>query len=595
MLQQMRQNTKIILWVVVISFVVTIFAVWGLDLQTGNGSSDPNVIGMVNGVPITRSQYQFVYNQMVQQFKQAAGDQEMTYAQQEFIETQAWDNLVYGILTDQVIDDLGITVSDEEIVAYLRNSPPVEIRPYFLDDKGNFDNDRYQAELNNPNNDWTSLEQLARQRIPRVKLNEYLTAQVEVSEAELRRAYELESVDLSLRWVEFPFDATDLGDFTPSDQEINDYYERNKDDFQQPERARIGFIQFPLIPSSADMEDARITARRLRDRIAGGEDFGELAKTFSEAPTAFVEGNTGFITSERREPAYFEALDKLEPGELSPVVEATDGYYLLQLVEKRAGKDGKTEYNANEILVTAVLSRQTTDSLHDAASAFRDAAVQDGFDAAASAVGLTIHKPEPFAEDGFITGIGFSGALSRFAFGSEPGAVSTVLRDDKNLYVGHFVEKLPESYRNVEDARDQIVALVTEENRRNAAQLKAGGFYQKARTTDFGTALKTYGLEVQESGIIRGTDDLGNFGPGSAVVEAALSITPGQTCPPIEWRREFVVFDLLTRSPIDPDDYRAKIDIIRSRLVNQKAQEYVQSWYENLKEHSTIEDYRTQG
>ena len=100
MMHKLRENTKVILWIVVVTFVVTIFAVWGLDLQTGNPSSDPSVIGKVNDVPITQSQYQFIYNQFVGQLRSAAQNQAITYAQEEFIRSQAWDNIIYGILTD---------------------------------------------------------------------------------------------------------------------------------------------------------------------------------------------------------------------------------------------------------------------------------------------------------------------------------------------------------------------------------------------------------------------------------------------------------------------------------------------------------------
>ena len=135
MMHKMRENTKIILWVVVVSFVITIFAVWGLDLRTGKDTADPTVLGKVNGVPITRTHYQAHYEALASQFR-AASNEPLTYSQEEFVANQAWDNLVYSILTDQEIEKLGITVNNEEIVSYLRYSPPPEIQPYFVDEQG---------------------------------------------------------------------------------------------------------------------------------------------------------------------------------------------------------------------------------------------------------------------------------------------------------------------------------------------------------------------------------------------------------------------------------------------------------------------------
>ena len=112
MLQQMRQNTKAILWVVVIAFVVTIFAVWGLDLRTGDKVTDPNVVGKINGVPISRARYQYAYEQFVQRLRGSSPNQDLTFDQEQFARNQAWDSIVYQVLTDQEIAALGISVSD---------------------------------------------------------------------------------------------------------------------------------------------------------------------------------------------------------------------------------------------------------------------------------------------------------------------------------------------------------------------------------------------------------------------------------------------------------------------------------------------------
>jgi peptidyl-prolyl cis-trans isomerase D len=404
----------------------------------------------------------------------------------------------------------------------------------------------------------------------------------------------MESIDLAIRYVEFPFDATDIGDYEPTDEDMAQYYNDNKDDFLDPVKARIELVRVELTPSAEDKEDALYTANRIRNEIVDGEEFGYLAKSVSEAPTSFVEGNTGFIARDRRDKAYFDALDALQPGELSPVIETPAGYYILKLEEKRPGDSGEMEYNAREILITAMLSRSTVDTLYEIAQKVQDAALASDLSTAAGQFGLKVLTPAPFAEDGVIESVGFSTAISRFVFSEEPGTISNVLRDNDNLYVVRVIEMLPESHRSIENARDQLRALVIEDRKRSAARIQARAFFQKARTSNWDTSVQTYSANVIESGLIRGTDDLGDLGPGSAVVEAALSVPPGEVVPPVEWKRRFVVFELQSRSTIDTDDYRAKIIAIRERLRSQKAQMYVQEWFENLKASSDIDDYRSQ-
>ncbi len=77
-MQKMRDNTKTILWIVVITFLITIFAVWGMDLRTGSSNSDPNMVGKVNGVPISRTQYQMLLDQMAKSMTEKSPGMEIT-------------------------------------------------------------------------------------------------------------------------------------------------------------------------------------------------------------------------------------------------------------------------------------------------------------------------------------------------------------------------------------------------------------------------------------------------------------------------------------------------------------------------------------
>ncbi|UCG50629.1 MAG: SurA N-terminal domain-containing protein, partial [Candidatus Latescibacterota bacterium] len=426
MMRTMRENTKVILWIVVVAFVVTIFAVWGLDLRTGQQTGDPNLIGKVNGIPITRAQYQSFYEMLASQFRSASSTQTLTYAQEEFIASQAWDNLIMSILTDQEIEKLGIKASNEEIVSFLRDSPPPEIRQYFVDDEGNFDNQSYQAALNNPEIDWTNLEQLARERIPRLKLQNYLSAQVHVSEDEVLRNYMEENVEMKIAYAKFPMEETDLGDYAPTDEEIKEYYTTHQEEFFEPAKARLDVIRIEFEPSATDLSDAEYTARRVQEQILAGEDFGVLAKTYSEAPTSQVEGNTGFIKKGQREDNYFDALEQMNAGDVSPPVAGESGYYILKLIEKRTGESEEDEYNVQEILIKSMLSRQTVDSLYTLANDMRDKATEIGLEEAAAAFQFEMLTPEPFGEDEPIGELGFVRALNRFAFANEIGTLSPV-------------------------------------------------------------------------------------------------------------------------------------------------------------------------
>ncbi|MCK5618286.1 MAG: SurA N-terminal domain-containing protein, partial [Candidatus Krumholzibacteria bacterium] len=363
-MKQMRENTKVIIWIVVVAFVVTIFAVWGLDLAGGGGPTAQqfSVVGKVNGISITRSQYQTVYEQLAAQARAASPDRNLTNAQQEMIQDQVWDNLVSNILTEQEIEKLGIGVTDQEIVAFLRTSPPPEIQQYFVDESGNFDFAAYQNALNNPDADWTSVEALARQRIPLLKLNRYLLSQVHVSPSEVRRAFDEENQLLTVEYVSFPIGDVDISEYTPSEEEIRGYYDAHPNEFLAGERAVVEYVKIPIEPTDRDMSDIMYTITNLSDQLADGEDFAVVAKTYSQAPTSSVGGETGFITAGQRNSNVMAQVAIMNPGQVSAPILTDDGVYLVKLLETQTEGE-ETRYNFQEIFIELTAGSHTIDSL----------------------------------------------------------------------------------------------------------------------------------------------------------------------------------------------------------------------------------------
>jgi parvulin-like peptidyl-prolyl isomerase len=588
----MRENTKIILWVVVVAFVITIFAVWGLDLQSTDVARQQNEVGKVNGVAITPQMYQAIYSQMAQQFRSQSG--ELTTAQQEMIREQAWDNIVSNIITGEQIEKLGITVSDEEILNFLRTSPPAEVQQYFRDQAGNFDYAAYQAALNNPEADWTAVEDLARQRIPVVKLNQYLMAQVHVSASELRRAFAEENTKLIVQYVEIPIDAEDLAGWTPTDEDVKAYYDANAAQFEDVEKAVLEFVRIPIAPSTRDRaEMIQFTAKIREDAVKSG-DFASEARTFSEAHTAAVGGETGLISRGQREEAVMNAADALKPGEISEPVLTGDGIYLVQLIEKKKEKT-ETRYNLRELFVKLNAGTETIDSLSAVAQTVRDAAKASGdLSAAAKASNLEAGTSEPFAKGFPIPGLGYSPAASRFAFAAEPGTVSDVIADERNYYICRVKEKIPAAARPLEQVAEGIRQTLVRERKLESAMRKATAFERSATLPDtpFDRAAAQYGFRATKTDSFTVAAPPAGMPAYSNFARAALSAEVGTVAAPVESGNSVYVIRVEGRRDPDQADFSARAGALREQLFRNKVQEYVSYWYNDLREKSTIEDRR---
>ena len=123
-----------------------------------------------------------------------------------------------------------------------------------------------------------------------------------------------------------------------TDADIAAYYEQNKAAYNlvEPSYHMAQIVVSTLPPQAtggvaqgkANTEaDAKKKIDMLHQRLESGEDFGTLAANFSEQPnTASNGGDMGFISESqlKAEPAIFDALNKLKPGEFSEAVAVYD-------------------------------------------------------------------------------------------------------------------------------------------------------------------------------------------------------------------------------------------------------------------------------
>ncbi|HET6348949.1 MAG TPA: SurA N-terminal domain-containing protein [Candidatus Krumholzibacteria bacterium] len=592
MMKQMRENTKIILWVVVVAFVITIFAVWGLDLQSGDSRHQQNLVGRVNGVAVTPQQYQTIYTQLSQQFRNQSGD--LTAAQQEMIRDQAWQNIVSNILTNEQIKKLGITVTDAEVLNFLKNSPPPEVQQYFKDKNGNFDYAAYQAALNNPDADWTEVENLARQRIPMVKLNHYLMSQVHVSATEVRQRFAEQNTKMVARYVEFPLAAEDVSGYTPSDDEVKAYYDSHQDQFKDVAKATVEYVRIPVTPSQADHDELMQLAEGIRNDAEKSGDFASQVSTYSEAQTAKVGGETGLLGPTQRDPAVIAAADALKPGEISPPVVTADGIYLVQLIEKKKEKT-ETKYNMRELFLKLAASTTTQDTLMASARAVQESAAASGdLEAAAKAHGLETVTSPPFAEGFPVPGLGYYPAVSRFAFSSDAGAISSVINDEHNYLVCRLKERTPAQARPLDQVTEAIKQTLIHDRKVTLAMRKADGFVQMTTGTNasFDAAAAKMGYKIAKTDSFTVAQPPSGMMPNAPFALAALALTPDAVSRPVESGNSVYVIDVTGRHDPDQAAFNAGAGKVRDDLYRQKVQEYVGYWYDNVKDKSKIEDLR---
>ncbi|GAA3922234.1 peptidylprolyl isomerase [Hymenobacter algoricola] len=141
------------------------------------------------------------------------------------------------------------------------------------------------------------------------------------------------------------------GKVTVTPREVRQYFNRAPKDslpYYSTEVEVGQIVKLAQINPKAK-QDAITKLNDIRGRIQAGEDFATLAKQFSEDPGSAVEGGyLGFFKRKELVPQYEAAALKLEPGQMSPVVESQFGFHLIQLIERKGDS-----YSTRHILLKA--------------------------------------------------------------------------------------------------------------------------------------------------------------------------------------------------------------------------------------------------
>jgi peptidyl-prolyl cis-trans isomerase SurA len=122
-----------------------------------------------------------------------------------------------------------------------------------------------------------------------------------------------------------------------SDEEIGEYYNKNRQDYEGKEAVRIKQI-FLTIPEKADKktkEKIKKEAEQLRKRTLGGEAFELLALNYSQGPGAAQGGDIGFIEKGSIIAAVDSVAFKLPMEQVSEVIESSIGFHIIKIVDKK--------------------------------------------------------------------------------------------------------------------------------------------------------------------------------------------------------------------------------------------------------------------
>ncbi len=116
--------------------------------------------------------------------------------------------------------------------------------------------------------------------------------------------------------------------------EVQKYYEAHKADYIRPEQVVLRSIEVNTAGKDAtEAAELKKKAETALKRVKDGEDFGEIAKRYSDGATAKQGGYLGTYKRGELSPQLEEAVFKMKKNDLTDVLETKQGFLIMQVME----------------------------------------------------------------------------------------------------------------------------------------------------------------------------------------------------------------------------------------------------------------------
>jgi peptidyl-prolyl cis-trans isomerase D len=601
MFEQMRKMIGPIIVTVLVFFVAMIVLEWGLDFTSRNQSGISNAAVVVNGDEVSWQAYNQTYNNMYRQQSEQS-DAEVTEAMEKQIQASAVEQIVFEAILEQEARKHNIVVSDDELYAFMRYSPPADLQkiPDFQTN-GQFDYQKYMAAMTNPQYQpfWSQTEPFVRADLRKYKVQEMVVEGAQVTEAEIKDKFitDHEKVKVVAAIVDYGrFSGPNL---VNTEQEQHAWFEQNKDKYKLDERAVADVMLIEKKPTEADWQGGQAKLKVVYDSIVAGTDFAEMARRYSEDGSAQSGGDLGWFPVGKMVAEFNQRAFSMKEGELSEPFRTQFGWHIIKHHGFRdmdttilGKKTTRQQAHCSHILVRVNMGRDAMDLAYKQLESFRDAAAKDGVTKAATDAGLTPRRTEPFQKGRNIPYIGSDPRASEWVFNNQPGAISEIMENNSSLFVVAVTERRPAGPSEFAEAQkkldqDLLVHKVSTLCRDTAqAMLNAvnGGMSLQ-------DAAKRYAAKYEELDEFGRTTYVQAVHNDPAAIGAAFALTtPGQISKVVDYDQGSVVYKLVSRTSPELSDYNAKRDSVYNLILTSKRQELFGRWFDSMKKNAKIEN-----
>lgn len=621
LLSLMRKHAKSYLIKVLIAIIAVVFIFYfGYSFRSPRGVK----MATVNGEPITSTEYQKTYRELLESLRRQYGDMWSENLIEAFdLKNQALQQLINQRLITQEAKRLGLDVTEEEIRSEIMSYPAFQFQ-------GRFHEGRYRAVLDQNRMAPEDFERSVSEALLKDKASQFLAAFLPVTDQEVREYYTYLNEEAKVDFVTFDpadfreqvkYDPSEVEQFfkdrkdryripdkinaayikiNPSDfmnqinipeSQLKAYYQENMDRYKTDKKVKARHILFRLDEDKSSEEKVRQKALEVLEKARKGEDFEALARAYSEDPSAEHGGDLGYFSKGQMVEPLEEAAFELEKGELSDLVKTRFGYHIIKLEDIQEAGVRPFEEVRDEIS-DRLRSLQASDIAHEEALSLMDQMPYEvDLKEYARSQGLSAQETGLFSKGEEIPGLGEGEKLEQVLFSLEEGQVSDVVEFNESFFIFQTLEKVPSHIPELDEVREAVEKDLVSERAREKARKAAQGLLERLREGgDWDRLTKEAGLTPKTTDYFNRNQEVPGLGDNPELRNAAFELTEAEPYPDkvFESASGAVIMRWAASRDIDEDALEEEKEEYRSSIREMKHRELFDAWLQELRQGAEI-------
>lgn len=293
-------------------------------------------IAEIDGVTITYPEFQKKVEELSDVYKMQTQQTQLDENAWNQVREQVWQDYLQENILGKAADELGITVSTEELFDMVQgnNLHPIIQQLFRNQQTGQVDKSSILQFLKSLETNatpeqksyWLFMEkQIIKDRLL-AKYNSLISKGLYVTTNEAKKSLEAKNQNATFQFVVLNYTSIPDADVKLSDSELKEYYNKNKDKYKQEKTRKIEYVTFEVLPSAADNAATQKWVNDAKSEFASVQDNGQYISVNSDSPF-----DPGYYKKEDLAPAMAEWAFSAQPGEIYGPYFENNAYKLAKI------------------------------------------------------------------------------------------------------------------------------------------------------------------------------------------------------------------------------------------------------------------------